>query len=183
MNNNGNHASAPKPAPAADPMNDLRLSAARKRLAESRDEQDAIEGLREIVGNLLGCEEIGLFKVDPRSNSFSVCWSFGADLDNYDLSHALGATGRQRVMQGNCHIDLADRDRSSGMAKAQAFVPIRVANQTIGILAILRLLPQKIAFDAHDMELFKLLSEEAAKPLFGFDSHSGSTPARSGMKP
>jgi hypothetical protein len=53
------------------------------------------------------------------------------------------------------------------MAMAQAFIPIRVANQTIAILAILRLLPQKAAFDRSDMELFKLLSDEAAKPLFG----------------
>jgi GAF domain-containing protein len=181
MNFNGNHASAPKRAPMADSMNDLRLSAARKRLAESKDKEDAIEGLREIVANLLGCEEIGLFEVDTGSDAFSVCWSFGADLDHYDLSHALGATGLQRVLQGDCHIDATDCDRSSGMAKA--FVPIRVANQTIGILAILRLLPQKIAFDAHDMELFKLLSEEAANPLFGLNAHQASTPARPGMKP
>lgn len=182
MSFNGNQASAQKLAPAADPMNDLRLSAARKRLIESRDAEDAMEGLREIVGNLLGCEEIGLFKVDARTNAFSVCWSFGADLDHYDLSRALGAAGRQRVMQGACHIELEDRDRSTGMAKAQAFVPIRVANQTIGILAILRLLPQKIAFDAHDMELFKLLSEEAAKPLFGRNAHPSSSPAQPGIK-
>jgi GAF domain-containing protein len=179
MNPNGNHASAPKRAPAADPMNDLRLGAARKRLAESKDKEDAIEGLREIIANLLGCEEIGLFEVGAGSNHFSVCWSFGADLDHYDLSDALGASGRQRVMQGDCHIDVTGCDRASGMAKA--FVPIRVENQTIGILAILRLLPQKIAFDAHDMELFKLLSEEAAKPLFGLDGHQASSLGQPGM--
>jgi GAF domain-containing protein len=151
---------------AADPMNDLRLEAARKRLTESLNEEDAIEGLREIVANLLGCEEIGLFKVDPDGKTFSVCWSFGADLENYDLSKALGHAGRQQLMRGDCHLAVEDRDRASGMARGQAFVPIRLANQTVGILAILRLLPQKAAFDVHDMELFKLLSEEAAAPLF-----------------
>jgi hypothetical protein len=34
------------------------------------------------------------------------------------------------------------------------------------------LLPQKVAFDKSDMELFKLLSDEAAKPLFGSSVHS-----------
>jgi hypothetical protein len=53
------------------------------------------------------------------------------------------------------------------MGRARAFVPIRSANQTIAILAILRLLPQKLDFDRADMELFKLLSDEAAKALFG----------------
>jgi GAF domain-containing protein len=165
-------ATGAKPAMAADPMNELRLAAARKRLAESRDEEDAIEGLREIVANLLGCEEIGLFKVGPDGKTFSVCWSFGADLENYDLLKALGDTGRQHVMRGQFHVVVEDRVCASGMAKGQAFVPIRVANQTIGILAILRLLPQKAAFDAHDMELFKLLSNEAAAALFPLTSRS-----------
>jgi GAF domain-containing protein len=165
-------ATGAKVAMAADPMNELRLAAARKRLAESLDEEDAIEGLREIVANLLGCEEIGLFKVDLDGKTFSVCWSFGADLKNYDLPNALGNTGRQQVMRGQCHVAAEDRDRASGIAKRQAFVPIRVANQTVGILAILRLLPQKAAFDANDMELFKLLSEEAAYALFPSISQS-----------
>jgi GAF domain-containing protein len=177
-----NHGFAAKPAPAVDPMNDLRLAAARKRLVESRNEEDAIEGLREIVGNLLGCEEIGLFKVDRAGKRCSVCWSFGADLENYDLLKALGDTGQARVMRGEYHIELKDRDRSSGMAKGQAFIPIRVADQTIGILAILRLLPQKTAFDAHDMELFKLLSDEAARPLFGNSIDTTPAPGRRGVR-
>ena len=151
----------------SDAMNDLRLGAARRRLAESHNEEDAIEGLREIVANLLGSEEIGLFRVDRESQTFPVCWSFGIDLESYDLLQALGAAGLERVMRGEFHVDFAPRERSGGRAKAQAFIPIRVASQTIAILAILRLLPQKAAFDSHDMELFQLLSDEAAKPLFG----------------
>jgi GAF domain-containing protein len=165
-------ASGTKAAMAADPMNELRLAAARKRLADSVNEEDAIEGLREIVANLLGCEEIGLFKVNPDGKGFSVCWSFGADLEKYDLQKALGNTGRQQMMRGKCHVEEDGLDPSTGMARGQAFVPLRVANQTVGILAILRLLPQKAAFDAHDMELFKLISEKAAAPLFPSISQS-----------
>ncbi|MGB2604398.1 MAG: GAF domain-containing protein [Candidatus Sulfotelmatobacter sp.] len=187
MSSEKNNASGAKRS-TTDPLNDLRLGAARKRLAESRNEEDAIEGLREIVANLLGCEEIGLFRVDRRAATVQLCWSFGVDLENYDLLQALGNAGLQRVMGGECHIDLPNinlsnvdlpgRDRFGATAKAQAFVPIRVANQTIAILAILRLLPQKLAFDRADMELFKLLSDEAAKPLFGPGAHS--TPATEG---
>jgi len=49
MNGDKNNASGAKPA-AAEAMNDLRLGAARKRLAESSGQEDAIEGLREICG-------------------------------------------------------------------------------------------------------------------------------------
>jgi hypothetical protein len=165
-----------------DRMNDLRLGAARKRLAESRDQDDAIEGLREIIANFLGSEEIGLFRVDRRTASLRVFWSFGIDPEKYDLLRALGEAGLRRVMRGECHVDLAGGDRSGAMTKVQAFVPIRFANQTIAILAILRLLPQKLAFDRHDMELFKLLSDEAAQPLFGPSVHSKLATEGPGMR-
>jgi hypothetical protein len=153
-------------------MNDLRLEAARKRLSESRSQEDAVEGLREIVGNFLGSEELALFKVERRSATFKMYWSFGIDPEDYDLLRALGEAGLQRVMHGECHVVLPSRDRSGAVVRVQAFVPIRFANQTVAILAILRLLPQKVAFDRSDMELFKLLSDEAAKPLFGSSIHS-----------
>lgn len=159
-------------------MNDLRLEAARKRLSESRSQEDALDGLREIVANFLGSEEIGLFKVERRNATFQVYWSFGIDVENFDLLRALSEAGLQRVMRGECHIVLPAHDRSGAVIRVQAFIPIRSANQTVAILAILRLLPQKVAFDRSDMELFKLLSDEAAKPLFG--SNVQSTPVVEG---
>jgi hypothetical protein len=169
MNGDKHTATATKSSGAG--MNDLRLEAARKRLSESSSQQDAIEGLREIVANFVGSEEIGLFKVERRAATFKVYWSFGIDPENYDLLRSLGEAGLQRVMRGECHVVLPSRDRGA-VVRVQAFVPIRFANQTVAILAILRLLPQKISFDRSDMELFKLLSEEAAKPLFGSSVHS-----------
>jgi hypothetical protein len=155
-------------------MNDLRLGAARKRLAESRDQEDAIEGLREIVANFLGSEEMGLFRVDRGTASLQVHWSFGIDPEKCDLLRALGDAGLRRVMCGECHVEFAASDRSGAAAGAKAFIPIRRANQTIAILALFHLLPQKLAFDKSDMELFKIISDEAAQPLFGLSAHSKS---------
>jgi hypothetical protein len=179
MNRDKSNASGAKPSGAE--INDLRLEAARKRLAESMGQEDAIEGLREIVANFLGSEEIGLFRVDRKTATFHIYWSFGIDAENYDLPRALGEAGLQRVMRGECHVELPARDRSGTVTKVKAFVPLRSANQTVAILAILRLLPQKAGFDRSDMELFKLLSDEAAKPLFGPSAHSNVTQG-SGMR-
>src|ERR1700733_14328828 len=99
--------------------------------------------------------------------AFKFFGSLEFDLREYDLLRALGDAGLQRVMRGECHVEFGTRESSEVTSKAQAFVPIMVADQTIAILAILRLLPQKAAFDRSDMELFKLLSDEAASPLFG----------------
>jgi GAF domain-containing protein len=166
----------------ADAINEVRLRAARKRLAESRDQEDAIDGLREIAATFLGSEEIGLFLVDRDAATFRVIGSFGIDPENYDLLQAVGESGLERLMRGECHIAFGTRDRLGTADKAQAFIPIRWANQTMAILAVLRLLPQKIAFDNSDMELFKLLSDEAALPLFGRNGHSKTEIDESGIR-
>ncbi len=171
MNDNQGGASGPK-LTGSDAMNDLRLGAARKRLEESRNQEEAIDSLREIAATFLGSEEIGLFRVDREASTFPVLGCFGIDLDKYDLMRALGDAGLRRVMSGECHVEIPSRERSGAKAKVQAFIPIRLANHTIAILAILRLLPQKVAFDRSDLELFKLLSDEAAKPLFGPGAYS-----------
>ncbi|MGB6386102.1 MAG: hypothetical protein WBD25_02810 [Terriglobales bacterium] len=175
MNDDKSDAPGPTLSEAAamnDPkMNDLRLGAARKRLAESRDREDAIEGLREIVANFLGSEEMGLFRVDRGTASLQVYWSFGIDPEKYDLLWTIGDAGLRRVMGGECHVEFAARESSGVKTTAQAFIPIRFANQTIAILAIFHLLPQKLAFDKSDMELFKIISDEAAQPLFGTSAY------------
>lgn len=171
MNDDKSKASGAK-LTGADAVNDVRLRAARKRLAESRDQDDAIDGLREIAATFLGSEEIGLFRVDHEAARFQVMGSFGIDAEQYDLLQVLGKPGLERLMRGECHVEFGTRDRFGAVDKARAFIPIRRGNQTIAILAVLRLLPQKIAFDKSDMELFKLLSEEAAVPLFGRSGHA-----------
>jgi hypothetical protein len=162
-------------------MNDLRLAAARKRLAESTGQEDAIDGVREIAANFLGSEEIGLFRLDRRPATFQPLWSCGIDLESYDLLRTLGDAGLQRILRGECHVELAARGRSGAAAKPQAFIPIRAANQTVAVLALLRLLPQKLAFDRSDLDLFQLLSDEAAQPLFGPIEHPKSVTDGPGM--
>ncbi len=181
MNDNKNHSAGVKLS-GADAMNEARLRAARKRLEQSRDQEDAIEGLREIAATFLGSEEIGLFRVDREAASFEVIGSFGIDPKEYDLPRAIGKPGLERLMRGECHVEFGTRDQAGAADKAQAFIPIRRANQTMAILAVLRLLPQKIAFDQSDMELFQLLSDEAAMPLFGRNGHSKTDIDGSGIR-
>ena len=150
-----------------DATDDYRLRAARKRLAESSDQNDAIDGLREIVGNLLGSEEMGLFRVDRRTADYQMLWSFGIDPDHCDLRRVLGDVGLERVERGECHFELPADSALDSRPRTKAFVPIRLANDTVAVLAIMRLLPQKNGFDQTDMDLLALVSDEAGKALFG----------------
>jgi GAF domain-containing protein len=168
MNTSTSNASGQKPA-RSDSMNEARLEAARKRMAESHDPEDALEGLREIAANFLGSEEVGVFRVDQKTAALQAYWSFGIDLEKYDLRRVLGDAGLQQMMGGEYYVGTGHSDTSG---KAQAFIPIRLANETVAIIAILRLLPHKHAFDKWDVELFKILSNEAGAALFGSSAHS-----------
>jgi len=150
-------------------MNDLRLATARKRLMECSGRADAIEAVREIVSNFLGSEEMAL--LDFGSTGTKTLWSFGLQPQDCNLLASLGGEGFGRIARGECAIDNLGCDGASTTRKARAFVPIRVANKTVGVLAILQLLPQKSGFDAADMDLLKLLSIEAGRGLF--DSEEG----------
>lgn len=143
-------------------MNDPRLTAARKRLAECSGQTDAIEAVREIVSNFLGSEEMALF--DLRSSEARTLWSFGTDSEQSSVLDALTQRGLGCLAQGECHIEHSDSPLPT--KKARAFVPIRLKDETVGVLAILQLLPQKSRFDAADMDLLNLLSAEAGRALF-----------------
>jgi GAF domain-containing protein len=152
---------------SVDPMNELRLQTAHKRLAESKDREETLEALREIVSTFVGSEEMALYSVEDGAEKFRCFWSFGTDLTNYDLQKALGDAGSRRVMSGECHFDFAPHNGAGRLALTQAFVPIRTAKRTLAILVIFQLLPQKTAFDKSDLELFNLLSIEVGNALFG----------------
>jgi len=143
-------------------MNDPRLAAARKRLAECSGPTDAIEAVREIVSNFLGSEEMALF--DFRSSEARTLWSFGTSSEQSDVLDALSQKDLGRMAQGNCHIDHCEGPLPT--KRIRAFVPIRLKDETVGVLAILQLLPQKSRFDAADMALLNLLSVEAGRALF-----------------
>jgi len=148
-------------------MSDLRLAAARRRLAESSDQSDTLEAIREIVSNLLGSEQMVLFAFDRQTANLRMVWSFGIDAQECNPLRILSDVCLRRVTRGECHVELPHDNRSGSAAKTRAFVPLRHANRTVGVLAILRLLPQKLGFDRLDMDLLGFLSIEAGKALLG----------------
>jgi len=154
-------------APGISGREDPRLDAAQRRLRESGSEADALEAIREIVTNLLGCEEIGLFTVDQgRSGLY---WSFGIDAERHGTLDAFEESGLQRVLRGELYVVQTVCERQGNHAKPpiRVFVPIRASGRTVAVLVMLKLLPQKLDFDESDLKLVNLLSDEAGRALFG----------------
>jgi hypothetical protein len=143
---------------------DPRLDAARKRLLESADKADALEAVREIVTNLLGCEEIGLFTT--QSGNGALLWSFGIDTEKHATLNSFQEPGLERVLTGELYVKQLRDEGSEDHPPQRAFVPILHHGRTAAVLVMLKLLPQKLGFDETDIDLVKLLSSEAGRALF-----------------
>jgi hypothetical protein len=145
---------------------DPRLEAARKRLRQSVDRADTFEAIREIVTNLLGCEEIGLFTVEHANRR--LLWSFGIDPQRHGTLDTFEKSAVQRVLQGESHVvQVACEGQGDDVNPAlRVFVPICRNGRTVAVLVMLKLLPQKLGFDQADVNLVKLLSDETGKSLF-----------------
>jgi len=146
--------------------NDPRLEAAQKRLRESVSQADALDAIREIVTNLLGCEEIGLFTVEQGKSG--LLWSLGIDPQQHGTLDTFDASALQCVLEGEYHIAQVAHEGQNHRAEPalRVFVPICLNGNTVAVLVMLKLLPQKLGFDEADIRLVKLLSRETGKALF-----------------
>lgn len=152
-------------APRISDCEDPRLEAAQKRLRESVGQADTLEAIREIVTNLLGCEEIGLFAVEQGNHE--LLWSFGIDPERHGTLESFEESAMHRVLQGEFHVAQAAAAPSAyGHPPLRVFVPIRRNGRTVAVLVMVTLLPQKLGFDEADINLVKLLSDETGRALF-----------------
>lgn len=153
-------------APGISHREDPRLEAAQRRLRESVGQADALEAIREIVTNLLGCEEIGLFTVEQGSSA--LLWSFGIDPQRHKTLDSFKEAALHRVLQGEFHIAQVAYEQQADQASPplRVFIPIRRNGRTAAILVMVKLLPQKLGFDEADLNLVKLLSDEGGRSLF-----------------
>jgi len=152
---------------ATEDLQDPRPDAARKRLCECTDQRDACEAIREIVSNLLGCEEMALFQLDGKHKQFLLIWSFGIEPKTCHLEELLSQPALSVVIAGEAYIVDGFGETQKGRGQhGRAFVPIQFKGETAAVLVLLRLLPQKVMIDELDRELFAVLSREAGKPLF-----------------
>jgi hypothetical protein len=158
----------PTTAVSAEAANreDPRLEAAQRRLRESVGRADTLEAIREIVTNLLGCEEIGLFTVEHGNNG--LLWSFGIDPRRHGTLDSFEESALQSVLRGEFHVAQVAHEARGDHENPplRVFIPIYLNGRTVAVLVMVKLLPQKVGFDEADISLAKLLSNETGRALF-----------------
>src|ERR1700681_4788436 len=62
-----------------------KVYAARMRLQNAIDQADALDAIREIAGNLIGTEEVAVYKVDKKRSELWLYWAFGVDPNKHSV--------------------------------------------------------------------------------------------------
>ncbi len=154
----------------------MNLYVASYRLHGTLDRREVLGTIQEIVANLVGCEEHGIFELDPASGALRLVASVGIDPAAYEvvpLGH--GVIGRAAVA-GETYVAGSAPDAAAGTADGgiTACIPLKLDGRVTGAIALFRLLPQKPALEEVDHELFDLLATHAATALYCTKLHTAS---------
>jgi hypothetical protein len=129
--------------------------------------ESVLAAIKEIVINLIGSEELGIWELDDATGSLQLVDSFGIDEVLWDrVSLGTGIIGEsarsgQRFVRGQSSLAGSRSERT-----LTASIPLKLDERVVGAIGIFTLLQQKSGFEAVDFELFDLLASHAASALF-----------------
>lgn len=157
------------------------LYVAFQRLHSSLDRAEVLLTLREVLANLVGCEEYALFSLAADGSLRSVD-SVGVDPHVREEAAADGGLIRRTVETGQAYqVDASDGSASTGRgAPLTACIPLKRQGTVAGALALFRLLPQKSGLQELDRELFEIFETHLARVLYCAELHA-SVKTRNGV--
>jgi nitrate/nitrite-specific signal transduction histidine kinase len=144
------------------------LYVASYQLHSTLDRGEVLAAIKEIVINLIGSEEIAIYEMSADGASLRLVGSFGIDPVAYaTVPLGSGVIGRTAV-SGDLYLPGKEGDlaRAPREAHLTVCVPLKLAEEVYGALAVFRLLPQKKGLEAIDYELFNLLAAHAGTALY-----------------
>lgn len=156
-----------------------RLYTTSTRLIQAVEQNQVFEAIGEIIGNLIGCEEVAIFRYRSMDQTFSLVWSTGVKEEILrQFALGVGLVGRAAHEGAG---QFRDRRPAAPLLPCEenltACVPLKLDREVISVVVILGLLPQKNGLEWVDFELLKFLEtygavavqlqnlqEEAVKP-------------------
>ncbi len=129
----------------------------------------------EIVINLIGAEVFCVYGFDDKTQEFRVMASEGAPISAFpEVRVGEGLLGRSVASGEITSGDPAQGRRSPGKDDPVICIPLRVEDESAGVIAIYQLLAQKEGFSSLDHELFTLLAGHAATAILASKLYSQS---------
>jgi hypothetical protein len=149
-----------------------KVYAARMRLQNAIDQADALDAIREIAANLIGTEEVAVFKVDQKRSELWLYWSFGVDPNKHSVLELNREPKLKHVLGGKTvyRLKLSNENLLSTDDPVSALVPIVVDGSTCAVIVLFRLVPHKPGIEPVDREICDVLSNCAGRAIEPYHS-------------
>ena len=131
------------------------------------DRERVVAAIQEIVINLIGSEEVGIWELDEELSALWLTGSFGINAREWagvplgsGVVGTVAGTGERFVISETLVKPFGREEHLT------ACIPLKLDDKVVGVIAIFRLLQQKQALEPVDFELFDLLGSHAASALY-----------------
>lgn len=148
------------------------LYVASYRLHATLDREEVLGIVQEIIVNLVGSEEIGIFELEEERSVLRLVASYGIEETRYARIPVGSGTIGCVVETGKPYFRESGDDGPDREDEPTACIALHVNGQITGAVAIFRLLPQKTGLESLDHELLDLLATHAATALYAAELHS-----------
>lgn len=143
------------------------LYVASYRLHETLSRDEVLGIIQEIIINLVGCEHHAIFDVSRDGTTLELLASMGINAALTEHVRIGDEVAARALMAGEVFVPESGAESVSGHPEPlTALVPLRLAGETTGAIAVYRLLPQKQRIEDIDRELFELLAIHAGMALY-----------------
>ncbi|WNG44295.1 GAF domain-containing protein [Archangium minus] len=145
----------------------VNLCVASHRLHETFDRRALLDIIREIINNIVGSEELGIFELDAERSTLSLVHSMGIEPERFQsLPLGSGVIGHT-ALTGERFVasDGSGLAATGNESNLTACIPLRIGSRVWGVIAIFGMLPQKPRLKDEDRELFALLENQAGLVL------------------
>jgi hypothetical protein len=146
-------------------MNLANLYVSSYQLHGTLDRGAVLESIKEILINLIGCEELAVFELSEDDQYLELVTSFGIDEEQYRSisirDHVLG----KLVSTGGTYIGGITASPGDSLS-VTACLPLTLDGRVTGAIVLFSLLPHKPGLRELDFELFDLLGTHAATALY-----------------
>ena len=153
--------------PSYDVGAQAKVYAARIRLQNAIDQADALDAIREIAGNLIGTEQVAVFKIDKKRSELWLYWAFGVDPNKHSVLMVNREPNLKQVLRGKSvfRLRLSNENLLSSDDPVSALVPILLDGTPAAVIVLFRLFPHKPGIEPVDREICEVLSNCAGRAV------------------
>ena len=139
------------------------LYVASYRLHSTLDPSEVVECVKEILMNMIGSEEFGLYVVDEEMNELVLAGYEGEIAQKLEGGRVRFGEGLEGMV-AESGMPFFTEDAGEG-GEVCACIPLKIKDRVVGVIAIYRLLPHKTGLTSLDHKLIELLAGHAATAL------------------